>query len=228
MSLATLRPRTQVLLAALVPVICLAIGAGLLLPHLSRLRRYNDELEEIQAQIAEKKRHISQAEAESQGRSLALAVAMADEKEPIVFLRQLADLIAESGAALVSVRATTPAPLTTAEKPAATPRAELQPAASPAAGQGQRPVIPSTVRELADEVTVEGRFSDLLALIVRLENFERILSVSQCRLSSSGARSYPRLKATFTLSRFVAAPEAAPAPASLGASAGSGQQRGTR
>ena len=56
---------------------------------------------------------------------------------------------------------------------------------------------------------ITKKFSDIVGLIIRLENFERILSVSQCELRSSG-KPYPALQAVFRLSRFVAAPPPPP------------------
>jgi hypothetical protein len=67
-------------------------------------------------------------------------------------------------------------------------------------GQGQRPVTPPPVRKLANEVQVQGKYNDILALIVRLENYERTLSVSRCRISLSSQRNYPRLQDVFAVS----------------------------
>lgn len=205
MNLLMLRPRTQVLLAVAVPIICLVVGAILLSPTVSHLRAAGRRLDQTQGTIAQKKLAIAQAEMAAGGRSLALAVALPTEEEPIEFLKKFAALTVDSGVTLVSVRATTPptnigagAAARTAAPPAPTP-------GGAAVGQGQRPVVPPTVKELTDEATVEGRFGDILGLIIRLENFERILSVSQCRIDSGG-RSYPSLRAVFRLSRFVAAP----------------------
>jgi hypothetical protein len=216
MNLLALRPKTQVLLAVVIPIVCLAVGAMLLWPVVSHMRAARRQLEETQKTIAQKKLAIAQAEGAAGGRSLALAVALPTEEEPIEFLKKFAALTVESGVTLVSVRATTPPTNigagTTAQTSA--PTAPAPPAASPggAIGQGQRPVVPPTVKELTDEATVEGKFGDILGLIIRLENFERILSVSQCRVDSSG-RSYPTLRAVFRLSRFVAAPQAPPTAA---------------
>jgi hypothetical protein len=197
-----------VALTVAIPAVSLLIGFLLVWPYVTHLRQVREELERTKTTIAQKKQVISQAEAAAQGRPLATAVAAATEEEPIVFLKQLAALTQDSGATLAAVRAmgsprvapqeaprpygTEPAPQTTPAPPAATP--------------GQRPVLPArTVRELQDQVTVEGTFGSILALLVHLENYDRILSVSQCRLRSGGNRTYPRLQAVFTLSRFVAA-----------------------
>ena len=67
-------------------------------------------------------------------------------------------------------------------------------------------MVPPTVEEVTDQVTVEGAFGDVLSLLVRLEGFDRILSVSQCRIHTGAGTAYPRLQAVFTLSRFVARP----------------------
>ena len=74
-------------------------------------------------------------------------------------------------------------------------------------------MVPTTVQELTNQMIVEGTFVQILSLLVRLENFERILSVSQCKVSAGGALEYPKLRTNFTLSRFVAAPPAIVAPA---------------
>jgi hypothetical protein len=228
MSLATLRPKTQLTLAIALPIVCLILGVALIWPYTSRLRQADRELQQTQSTIQKKKQVISQVELAARGHSLALAVVLPSEEEPIVFLRQLAALTAESGASIDSVRSVSPPPMPGASgSPAGSPPvpAGQQASASSAPanlGQGQRPVIPSTVQELANEIAVEGRFGDILALIVRLENFERILSVSKCQIKSAGAQSYPKLRATFLVSRFVAAPES-PTPAGQPAPAGQAQ-----
>jgi hypothetical protein len=71
--------------------------------------------------------------------------------------------------------------------------------------------------ELTDDATVEGS-SDIVGLIIRLENFERILSVSQCQVRGTG-NAYPKLQAVFKLSRFVAAPPPPPGAATAAAPA---------
>ncbi len=203
MSLATLRPKTQLTLAVALPIICLILGASLIWPYTSRLRQASRELEQTKVVIQQKRQIISQAELAARGRSLALAVVLPSEQEPIVFLRQFAALTTESGATLNSVRsvASPPMPGASAAPAGASSSgganvgsAGQQASAPGSVGQGQRPVIPSTVKELANEISVEGRFGDILALIVRLENFERILSVSKCQIKSGSAQSYPKLE----------------------------------
>ncbi len=79
-------------------------------------------------------------------------------------------------------------------------------------------VLPATVNEISDNVTVEGEFGALLSLLVRLETYDRILSVSQFQLSSTATREDDtRLRATFTLSRYTTRPEPVPlSPAARG------------
>jgi hypothetical protein len=210
MSLSTLRPKTQLALAIILPVVCILLGVVLLLPYTKKLRQTNQELQQTEETIQQKKRVITQAEAAAQGRSLALAVALPGEQEPIVFLRQFAALATESGVTLVSIRSTTPPPIPQTASGSGAPsgsQPQQEPGSPPpASGPGQRPVVipPTLVRELTNEVTVEGRYGDILALIVRLENFERILSVSRCRINLPGTRNYPKLGAVFTVSRFIA------------------------
>lgn len=233
MSLAYLRPRTQVLVSVLVPVVSIILGLVLVWPSAARLRHANQELESTKETIQQKQRSIAEAEAAAKGRPLALAVAVPDEQEPIVFLRQLAALSVESNVTLAAVRASTPPPppssATTSAPPGPAGPSGTTTAASPPSGTplaGTRPVVPPTVEELTDQVTVEATFADLLSLLVRLEGFERILSVSQCRITSRST--YPRLQATFTLSRFVAKPETT-APVSTSATGGpAGSTGGTR
>ena len=212
MRLATLPPRVQLLLTIAIPVVCLALAFGLVWPYVTHLREVKQQLQQTQQTITQKQSRIRQADAVAQGRPLALAVVAPSEEEPILFLKQLAALTADSGASLTAVRALGSPRTTAADNPYGVRKTPQAPA--PSASPGQRPVLPaSTVQELQDMVTVEGKFSDLLALIVRLENYERILSVSQCRLQTGGARAYPQLRAVFTLSRFVAAPGGAAATA---------------
>jgi hypothetical protein len=219
--LSMLRPRTQLALTVLIPAACLALAVLLVWPYVANLHRVRRELEQTQDTIQQKKSMIAQAEAAAQGRPLALAVALPDEQEPIVFLKQLAALTTDSGVALTAVRALAPVQTPNASYSAAAAPASgsvqtsSQDGTTPAPGPGQRPVVSAAVKELQDQVTVEGPFTSLLALLVRLENYDRILSVSQCKIRSSSTHGYPELRAVFTLSRFVAAPE--PVKASLSA-----------
>jgi hypothetical protein len=224
MKLSTLPPRTQLALTVLVPAACLALAALLVWPYVTNLRRVKRELQETQVTIQQKKDLIKQADAAAQGRPLALAVALPDEQEPIVFLKQLATLTDDSGVTLVAARALAPVQNPNLRQEAAAPggvqTTSQQQGAPPAPGPGQRPIVSEAVKELQDQITVEGGFSSILALLVRLENYDRILSVSQCKLRASSTHGYPELRAAFTLSRFVAAPEPAqPAPSNPPAAA---------
>jgi hypothetical protein len=215
MNLSNLRPRTQFLLSILVPLLCILMGLVLLLPVVNAIRNLNRDLEQTKDSIYEKREMISQAEQAAGGRPLALAVAVPDEQEPIVFLRQLAGLAEASHVTLAAVRATSPPPLPQAAGQAGSARGTAAPPAPAAAVSGlsgERPVVPPTVRELTDEVTAEGNFAEILGFIMRLEGFDRILSVSKCKLSEGGAVRYPELRAVFTLSRFVGRPEMETAP----------------
>jgi hypothetical protein len=219
MSISALRPQTQILLAVIVPLCCVVLGIVLVWPPVSGLRTVREELETTHQAIEEKERLIEEAEAAAAGRPLALAVATREEGEPILFLRQLSALIGESGASLAAVQATKLPPVPAPQAQGQNRNAGRGGAGSSAASQspspvgGQRPVLPATVGELTDNLTVEGTFGSILSLLVRIESFERILSVSRCRISSGGGATYPRLRAVFTLSRFVAQPEpASPTP----------------
>ncbi len=205
MSIGSLRPRSQLILAASLPVLCLGIAAVLVWPRAARLSGVRKELDSTRGVIAQKRQVIEQSELAAGGRLLALAVARPTEDEPIEFLRDLAALTEASRAVLVSARSVAPTPTQVAPAPTSPQPASPGQSPTPPAIGGQRPVVPSPVTELADEVTVEGDFAQILTLLVRLENFERILSVSRCRITGS-PQSYPRLRGTFTLSRFVAAP----------------------
>jgi hypothetical protein len=211
MSIATLRPQTQIALAIIVPICCFALGAILVWPPVSGLNTVKQDLESTQQAIVEKQKIIEEAEAAAAGRPLALAVAAREEQEPIDFLRQFSALVAESGATLVSVRATKLPPIRAPgaqpAKKSASPQRGQTGGATPAPVGGQRPVLPATVSELNDQVTVNGTFGSILSLLVRIETFERILSVSRCRVTAGTRGGYPRLSAVFTLSRFVALPE---------------------
>jgi hypothetical protein len=85
-----LRPKTQLLLAVVLPLVCVLVGLILLWPTVSHLRAARRQLEETQGTIAQKKLAITQAEAVAGGRSLALAVALPTEEEPIDFLKKFA------------------------------------------------------------------------------------------------------------------------------------------
>ncbi|NIM05346.1 MAG: hypothetical protein GTO55_04500 [Armatimonadetes bacterium] len=215
MNLSRLRPRTQLLLAIFVPLFCIGLGLLLVLPTVTHLRKVGRDIEQTQKNIYKKKELIAQAEEMAGGRSLALAVALPDEQEPIIFLRQLAELTEASNVTIAAIQSTSPPPLPRSTSTATTSRRggpTSAPADSTSVGlKGERPVVPpATVQELTDQVTVEGTFNEILDLIVRLEGFDRILSVSQCRITIGGALKYPRLQAIFTLSRFIARPQPTP------------------
>ena len=221
MSISSFRPQTQILLAVIVPLCCVALGLILILPPVSGLRTVREELETTQRVIGEKQRLIEEAEAAAAGRPLALAVATREEQEPIVFLRQLSALIAESGASLSAVQATRLPPVPAPQTQQSSGAGSAATSPPPSAVGGQRPVLPATVGELTDNLTIEGTFGSILSLLVRIESFERILSVSRCRVSGGSGATYPRLRAVFTVSRFVAEPE----PASPTPEAGTTQPR---
>jgi hypothetical protein len=217
MNLASLRPRTQLILAICIPLACIIIAAALIWPSYAHIREVNENLMAAQKDIQQKKQIIKQAEAEAGGRPLALAVATDDEQEPIVYQRQLNELTLASKVLVASLRKTSPPPLpANSSYPSGSRSGAAAPSSNGAGGgvfRGERPVVPPTVRELTDIVTVEGTFGQLLDLILRLEKYDRILSVSQCRITGND-NTYPRLQAVFTLSRFVAKPVApAPTPA---------------
>jgi len=216
MKLSSLRPRTQMLLAVLVPIVCIAVGALLVLPFFSNLRKVSKDIEITKKTIQQQQQLIAEAESAAGGRPLALAVALPDEQEPIVFLRQLAELTKTSHVTLASVRDTAPPPSPPgrASYPAGSSTAPPAPGATGSVLKGERPVVPpSLVQELTNQVTVEGTFGEVLGLLVRLENFDRILSISQCRMICGSSVKYPMLQATFSLSRFVARPApVSPAP----------------
>lgn len=221
MSISAFRPQTQILLAVIVPLCCVALGLILILPPVSGLRTVREELESTQQTIEQKQQLIEDAEAAAAGRPLALAVATRDEQEPIVFLRQLSALIAESGATLSAVQATRLPPVPAPQTQQSSGAGSAATSPPPSAVGGQRPVLPATVGELTDNLTIEGTFGSILSLLVRIESFERILSVSRCRVSGGSGPTYPRLRAVFTVSRFVAEPE----PASPTPEAGTTQPR---
>ena len=229
MILAYLKPRTQLVAALLVPLISIFIGLFLVWPAVVRLREVEDEVEVTKRTIGEKEQLIALADGAAKGRPLALAVALADEQEPIVFLRQLAAICTESQVSLLSVRATLPPPLPrppnsqgSAPSGSAPPPNPAAPAGAPQVLGGARPVVPPAVEEVTDQVTVEGSFGAVLSLLVRLEGFDRILSVSQCRLHTGLGSAYPRLQAVFTLSRFVAKSSGPPTGAATNSPAPTG------
>jgi hypothetical protein len=210
MRIGSLKPSTQITLSIVIPLLCILLGALLIWPSANGIAKANREIVSINEEIKQKEDLIDQAEKAAGGRPLAIAVATAHEEEPIEFLRQLAHLAEESGVVLAAVRATTPPPL-------ANPNGGQQ-TSGPAAGArpttalgGERPIVPPSVREMTDQVTLEGTFGEILELIVRLEKFDRILSVSKCRITVGGAVKYPKVQAVFTLSRFVATPQIQPA-----------------
>jgi len=218
MRLTALRPRTQLLLAILLPVASLILAVGLIWPYFSHLRQVRQDLERTRLTIDQTNQRIRLAEAEAEGRPLALAVVPRSQEEPILFVRQLAALSLDSHVTLTAVRALGTPRAAADDSPYGVKPTPQAPA--PGAVPGQRPVLPpSSVQELQQEVTVEGSFNSVLALLVRLENFERILSVSQCRLRAASGPASSQVQAAFTLSRFVAtlataAPAAgAPTPA---------------
>ena len=195
MSLASLRPRTQLWLAVIIPLCCLPIVLYLVWHPVTNLRQVTKEIETTRQTVERKQELIRLAEQAALGRPLALAVAENSEAEPIVFIRQLTQLLSESGAKLITVQGTKLPPITVpgappppSPKPGESASGSAAPADLPAPTglQGQRPVLPATVNEISDRLTVEGDYGAVLSLLLRLETFDRILSVSQLQLSQKG------------------------------------------
>lgn len=223
MRLSSLNPSTQLVLTIIVPILCILVALLIVVPATSHLGTVGRDLQVTESTIKQKQANINRIVAISRGWKPELAVAKADDQEPIRFLRQLATVATDSGVKLTSVRETPPPPLPkeSSSLPAgSSPTGSLTGNNTESSGRtangapltGQRPIVPSTVREVTQQVVAEGNFNQILEFITRLERFsERILTVSQCRLDGGG-RKYPQVRATFTLSRFVSTGATMPVP----------------
>ncbi len=131
-----------------------------------------------------------------------LEVRLPSEREIPRLIRQLQDLAREIGTKLTLIRpgvlqAGTPTPQPGAPRPAG------QPAPAPAAGSEPR------YRQFRLDLAFDGKYSELISFLGRLENFPRFLVLTQI---SVAAAELPNLKVTLAANTFVLPKVAAPAP----------------
>lgn len=190
-ALSKFKPGNQRIAAIVIPLICLLVAALLFLPQWGRARAVAQDLTKVNGQIHQKEVELGLTNPGQQARQV--SAAMATTEEPVEFLKELAKLVTESGNRLVLVR-------------------NMAPVSSPgkAANPGE-PSKPSTVevRQVQNEVTVQGTFEQIWRLLVSLENYRRLLSVSSCKVTVS-QDGFPQLQANFVLTRYVVGPQPAP------------------
>jgi hypothetical protein len=168
------------------PLLAALVGLARVVPAYGRMNHVGTLLADKQAQLAKSRTTLTTL-ADYPHRSLVRAVATTTEDEPIEFLVYAASMAQESQVTLLDLRE--------AAVPAPTPASGEQ-----ASSGGSAPEKPSGIREVAITVTVEGTYSAIFSLVARLESGERIVAVSDLRVTP---RDYPRLTATFTITRFV-------------------------
>jgi hypothetical protein len=196
-------PVVQRWLTILLPPLALFTCCMVMVPRHNRMRKAERDIKTTQASIQDylvKLKAISDLPKDPRIASLP-----ATKQEQTDFLRGLAVLCSRTGNKLLNVNALSappPAPPPPAGSPAPPP---------PAAGS-----LPPDVQEIKSTVIFEGNFQGLRALLGVIQESNRLVSLSECRVGP-GPGGFPNLQTTLTVSRYVDIP--APAPAA-GAPAG--------
>lgn len=208
-------PIVQRWMTILLPPMALLTCCMVMVPRHNRMRKAERDIKSTQASIQDylvKLKAISDLPKDPRIASLP-----ATKQEQTDFLRGLAMLCAQTGNKLLNVNALSAPP-----PPPPPPAGSPPPAAAPGAGS-----LPPDVQEIKSTVIFEGSFQSLRALLGVIQDSNRLVSLSECRVGA-GPGGFPNLQTTLTVSRYVdiAAPvpatPAASAPAASGAPAKSG------
>ena len=198
--LSQLKPEHQRLAAWAVPLVAVLIAALVIFFPAREVSHYHAALVKTQATITAKEKVIKQAAKIAGGRPLAVAVVPVTEDEPVVFLRELTQLVAECQGKLISVHEimSRSSASTSTSRPAAARRGGTD-----APTMGRKIARRADVQEISNRVTLTATYPNLLLLLSKLENNRRILSLSQCRVQVAAGKGYPILQAMFVVSRYV-------------------------
>ncbi|MCS6859011.1 MAG: hypothetical protein NZT92_01670 [Abditibacteriales bacterium] len=184
--------RVERILMFAFPVIAVVIGLARVIPAYGRLQYAESQLTEQRKLLHENQERLNALLAYPH-KSPERAVAPATADEPIDFLVYLARLARESNIDLISFNESAPP---------ATPAVSGSGGAASTTSEGGSTSAEASkgVREAVVNLNVEGTYASILRYISRLERGERIVAVSNLQITP---KSYPRLGASFSVTRFV-------------------------
>lgn len=191
-------PAVQRWLTILLPPLALLTCCMVMVPRHNRMRKAEKDIKATQASINDyltKLKAISDLPKDPRVASLP-----ATKQEQTDFLRGLSGLCVHTGNRLLNVNALS-APPPPPPAPAGTPA----PAAPP---EGS---LPPDVLEIKSTVIFEGSFQSLRALLASLQQSNRLVSLTDCRVGA-GPGGFPNLQTTLSVSRYVDVPLPPPAP----------------
>jgi hypothetical protein len=185
-------PAIQRWLTILLPPIALLTCCMVMVPRHNRMQKAQRDIKSTQASINDylgKLRAISDLPKDPRVASLP-----ATKQEQTDFLRGLSVLCARTGNRLLNVNALSAPP------PAPPPPAGAPAPVAPPAGS-----LPPDVLEIKSTVIFEGSFQSLRALLASLQQSNRLVSLSDCRVGA-GPGGFPNLQTTLSISRYVDIP----------------------
>lgn len=191
----------QQALAVVLPLLSLIVAYVLIVPRYVALRRDQDELRRTSQVVATKRTLITQAE---QRGAIPPVVARVpgDPSEAINFLRQLNGVARSCGVSISTYSAN--------DVSAAAPAAATPPANSTTAAAAPTNGLPPDTTPRDIQLSVSGPFRGMAQFFASLENYERLVSVSNVTMSAAGQNA-DTLTAQFRLTRYVGPPSTVPA-----------------
>lgn len=187
-----LPPVVQRWLTILLPPLALLTLCTVMVPRHNRMRKSEKDIKSTQASIQDylvKLKAISELPKDPRVASLA-----ATKQEQTDFLRGLSTLCLHTGNRLLTVNALSAPPPTPA------PQAGNPPPAGSASG-----TLPADVLEIKSTVIFEGSFRSLRLLLGSLQQSNRLVSLTDCRVGP-GPGGFPNLQTTLGVSRYVDVP----------------------
>ena len=194
-------PIVQRWLTILLPPLALLTCCSVMVPRHGRMRKAEKDIKATQVSIQDylvKLKAISDLPKDPRVASLP-----ATKQEQTDFLRGLATLCSHTGNRLLNVNALSAPPPAPPPPPGAPP--------PPPSADG---VLPPDVLEIKSTVIFEGDFQSLRRLLATVQQSNRLVSLSDCRIGP-GPGGFPNLQTTLSVSRYVDVPiQAQPAAAS--------------
>lgn len=193
-------------LAILLPPLALLVCCFVMVPRHKKMQQLQADIKATQASIADyqnKLRAIANLPKDPRVATLPMT-----KQEQSDFLRDLSGMCGRNGNKLLTIGSlapTIPAP---------------PPPGAPPPPPG---ALPADVLEVKSTMTFEGDFTSLRKFLATLQDFPRLISLTDCRIGP-GHDGYPMLMTTLTVSRYVDLPKpAAPAPATTAATGAPGK-----
>ena len=188
-------PAVQRWLTVLLPPLALLTCCFVMVPRHNRMRQAEKDITATLASIQDylgKLRAISDLPRDPRVASLP-----ATKLEQTDFLRGLSTLCSRTGNRLLTVNALSAPPPAPPPPPGSPP--------PPAPTQG---ALPSDVLEIKSTIMFEGGFQSLRAFLAILQQSNRLVSLSDCRIGP-GPGGFPNLQTTLSVSRYVDVPQTA-------------------